>query len=148
MLKVLSNTKICNRCDEEKSFDKFLTIRNKPSAHCRSCHNKATNVRWHEKSAEEKKALGQKKRLAKFSLSDEDYAAIVHAFNGVCGICQSEPAPNRDFAIDHDHSCCPGNYSCGQCIRGILCTECNLRMAWVDRVGLDSVTAYIQGAQL
>lgn len=148
MLKVLSDFKICTKCSVEKSIDRFILIRNKPSAHCRDCHNKDTNARWHQKSIEEKRVLGQKKRFAKFSISEEDYYAIVDAFKGVCGICQSPPNPDRDFAIDHDHSCCPGNKSCGQCIRGILCLECNLRMSWVDRVGLDAVTAYIQGGLL
>ena len=148
MLKVLSGFKVCNRCNIEKSIDQFIPIRNKPSAHCRVCHNKATNIKWHQKTAEEKKALGQKKRLTKFSITEEGYRAIVDAFKGVCGICQSPPDPNRDFAIDHDHSCCTGNKSCGQCIRGILCLECNLRMSWVDKVGLDAVAAYIQGGLL
>lgn len=30
------------------------------------------------------------------------------------------------FAIDHDHGCCLGKKSCGNYIRGLLCTDCNL----------------------
>ena len=30
------------------------------------------------------------------------------------------------LVVDHDHRCCPsGAYSCGQCVRGLICTDCN-----------------------
>jgi hypothetical protein len=28
--------------------------------------------------------------------------------------------------IDHDHACCPGSYACGDCVRGVLCSHCNV----------------------
>jgi hypothetical protein len=31
----------------------------------------------------------------------------------------------RTYHIDHDHGCCPGSYTCGQCIRSLLCVNCN-----------------------
>jgi hypothetical protein len=46
---------------------------------------------------------------------------------GVCKICKSSPAEDakKAFSVDHDHSCCPGQKTCGKCIRGIICNACN-----------------------
>lgn len=30
-----------------------------------------------------------------------------------------------DLKVDHDHACCPAGRSCGKCVRGYLCHECN-----------------------
>lgn len=27
--------------------------------------------------------------------------------------------------VDHDHRCCPGSRSCGECVRGFICNWCN-----------------------
>lgn len=29
------------------------------------------------------------------------------------------------LSVDHDHGCCPGERSCGRCIRGLICLRCN-----------------------
>jgi hypothetical protein len=30
-----------------------------------------------------------------------------------------------NLVIDHNHDCCPNSNSCGNCIRGVLCGNCN-----------------------
>src|SRR4051812_37561409 len=48
-----------------------------------------------------------------------------------------------NWTIDHDHACCPGDNSCGRCIRGILCRRCN-HMLITDQVHiLNGLASYL-----
>lgn len=42
----------------------------------------------------------------------------------LCSIVLDLEAP-RGVHVDHDHDCCPGERSCGKCIRGLACHACN-----------------------
>lgn len=64
----------------------------------------------------------RRKRL--FGISKERYEALLAEQGGGCGICGGQSGKQR-FAIDHDHSCCPTERTCGQCVRGLLCHMCN-----------------------
>lgn len=48
---------------------------------------------------------------------------LMAASNGKCEIC-SEEFRSRPH-IDHDHSCCDTDYTCGNCFRGLICGNCN-----------------------
>jgi hypothetical protein len=43
---------------------------------------------------------------------------------GGCAICRRDNG-KRLLAVDHDHACCPGERTCGKCVRGLLCDGCN-----------------------
>lgn len=71
---------------------------------------------------------------AKYGLTAESYQAMFDAQGGRCAICQVHHSETTDigrggkrvhFAVDHDHTCCPGKVSCGKCIRSLLCRSCN-----------------------
>lgn len=65
---------------------------------------------------------------ARFSINPED---MEHLYDGGCDRAGCNNREN--LHIDHDHACCPGNESCGKCIRGVLCGSCNVILGWVER---------------
>lgn len=65
-------------------------------------------------------------RIAKYNLSAKDYLSLLSSQSGKCAICYTT-APDLFLFIDHDHSCCRSG-SCGKCVRGLLCRDCNLAL--------------------
>lgn len=75
--------------------------------HCRGCARDA-----------------QRKTL--YRLPRGRYAEMLASQGGACAICKQTDATGLTLSIDHDHACCPDSAeSCGQCVRGLLCTACN-----------------------
>jgi len=60
----------------------------------------------------------------KYKMTVEQWNTL--AENG-CNVCGAEvgSATERNLHVDHDHACCPGQMSCGKCIRGVVCNKCN-----------------------
>ena len=62
-----------------------------------------------------------------YRLTLEQYDNL--AANG-CTLCGTV----EDLVVDHDHDCCTGKRSCGDCVRGVLCRTHNV---WLGMVGDD-----------
>jgi hypothetical protein len=63
----------------------------------------------------------------RYGMTPEQKAQMLDEQGGLCYLC-GEPLDltrPRTVHVDHDHTCCPGNRSCGTCIRGIACDPCN-----------------------
>jgi hypothetical protein len=73
-------------------------------------------------------------RFLKYGIDPGWVEAKLLAQDGRCAICLAEKPGGRHetWNIDHDHSCCPGSRSCGKCVRGLLCMECNQGLGKFD----------------
>ena len=76
------------------------------------------------------KKTSRKALLARYGLTQEAYDELLAQQGGVCAICgSSDPKTHHGrWHIDHDHSCCSNKdqRTCGKCVRGLLCGQCNL----------------------
>lgn len=82
----------------------------------------------------------------KYKISCWDYFNLLNLQGGRCKICSiSEDNFARKLHVDHDHNCCPGNRSCGKCIRGLLCPNCNIGLGKVkdDLMVIQSMINYL-----
>jgi hypothetical protein len=61
-----------------------------------------------------------------YGLSIDQYEEALAAQGDGCAICgRGESQDGLSLSVDHDHTCCPGTKTCGRCIRGLLCRNCN-----------------------
>lgn len=82
---------------------------------------------------DQKRALWVAKNLKRYSLTAERFAALIEEQGNTCAVCgTSQPGGGGRWHIDHDHSCCGDGTSCGECIRGLLCSKCNTALGLLD----------------
>lgn len=62
----------------------------------------------------------------RYSLTPEDVERMLSDQDNHCLICPRKFGEDGGVPhIDHDHACCPLGKSCGKCVRGLLCSDCN-----------------------
>lgn len=91
---------------------------------CRQFHRRRNDALRHRPEYQKRRA-----RMRRYGLTVEQYDFLLESQGGRCAVCRSHsPGPTENWHIDHDHRCCDGNRSCGKCVRGLLCQECNARV--------------------
>ena len=109
--------KHCTKCESTKTTDDFSPKKGSTTglqSWCKECVR--SDSRRRQTSS----------RQVRFGIDFDDALA---AQGGACLVCgTTSPPGNFDgWAVDHDHKCCPGSKrTCGRCVRGILCSKCNV----------------------
>jgi hypothetical protein len=141
--------KKCSKCGEVKSLSAFGRDKSKKdglNSWCKECcnvRNRAWNKanpgalasaqkRYYEKNGRPKATTEQNfwKRVKAHGLTRERYEEMILNQNDTCPICNKQLGQSP--SIDHDHSCCPGKFSCGNCVRGLLHRGCNAMLGIVE----------------
>jgi hypothetical protein len=136
--------KTCKDCGEEKPLSQFPVRGDrsgKPLARCLPCNRAWVNAKPHM-TPDARRNTHLKNR---YNITMADQTRMLEDQDG-CAICHTWSYGKRAWAIDHDHSCCSGRSSCGACVRGVLCTQCNtmIAMAHDDTDTLLRAVDYLQ----
>lgn len=123
IMKVTETHKQCRVCERLLPFTNFA----RKNPYCKSCSS----------------YLGHVRNVRKHGVEPEQYVEMLKAQDFKCAICNKKT--EKRLAIDHDHSCCKEN-SCGTCIRGLLCFDCNVALGMVkDDINiLKNMISYLQ----
>lgn len=134
--------KLCSKCKLDKpaqDFNKSKRASTGLQSWCKQCHkdSQATperkvvaaryaKARWADPRGREKlQVLNRKWAVQRHGISVAEYNGLLDKQGGTCAVCGNPCPSGRNLAVDHDHSCCPGYHSCGKCVRGLLCCNCN-----------------------
>lgn len=137
--------KKCCICKKEKSLSDYHKDKNKKdglSTQCRECGIRRAKM-WAKKNPERARINSRNANRKRHGITKEKYRQLLINQNNECKICKTS---NERLCIDHDHKCCPSVYSCGECIRGLLCRGCNLALGILkeDLDIIENMKKYIQ----
>ncbi|MFJ6508650.1 endonuclease VII domain-containing protein [Streptomyces sp. NPDC091879] len=141
--------KTCNDCGQEKDSEEdfYKTKRKKADGsvatytmpYCKVCWGLRAKTHRDNMTPEQRKQYDSRHRtpeayrrrnlMRQYGITPEQFDAMLADQGGVCAICGNAPG-ERAFHVDHDHACCAGRRSCGECLRGLLCTHCNSLLAY------------------
>ena len=142
--------KHCGGCNKDKPIESFGKDKHRSdglTSQCKLCRNKRCSEYRKEHPdfikhlnkmsvARRKEYYADPVRKRKYknlelkrtyNITIEKYENLFQKQNGLCAICfKPELSPKNSYmAVDHDHSCCSGQKSCGKCVRKLLCNFCN-----------------------
>lgn len=91
---------------------------------CKPCRSGITRTWMKKHPGKARRILFISWLWRKYHIRPDRYMEIYRRQNGKCAICFMR----LPLQVDHDHSCCPSNQSCGICVRGLVCGPHNRGM--------------------
>lgn len=119
----------CDWCLESKPFSSFRVYK-----------KSATGYWWNCRTCD---------KIKQHRLTYTKFLEFLSKQESCCGVCKIpliiEPFEDKNWCVDHDHSCCEGVFGCELCVRGLLCRLCNglLGFAKDDPEVLRNAVAYL-----
>lgn len=133
--------KHCNKCNQDKPLDEFYNNKSKRdgrSPYCMPCWR--TYIKDSHRTPEKMRNMLLKRR---YKITLEQYYEKLEEQGGGCALCGAlehgrKYKGNISFSVDHDHKCCDTEYTCGKCVRGLLCNTCNTKIGAFENLFRDT----------
>lgn len=123
--------KRCTGCAVIQPVTAFNTTHGgRPRPKCKSCQSDDYRDYVSRNRERVSRSKREGKYVARFGLNLDELDDLHRSVGDSCESCgvHRDSTPNGVLVLDHDHSCCPTERTCGQCIRGVLCTACNVAL--------------------
>jgi hypothetical protein len=136
----------CTKCNETKELNANNFCKSKRyvgglTRRCRICANKYRNI-WalidRTENMEESRAYEFGREMKKYGTTVEWYRDRLLEQSGTCAICKHlshHHGTIQRLQVDHNHDCCDlRTKSCGKCLRGLLCADCNILLSYFEKL--------------
>ena len=141
--KKVPGSKVCPKCGEQLPASSFNRNRSRVDGLSHSCKECTRSQQREYMARNPAQAERNRERLRDIYKNDQErylnyryrnrfgitlarYEELFSSQGGGCAVCgRGECHGGVRLAVDHDHTCCPGKKSCGACVRGLLCADCN-----------------------
>jgi hypothetical protein len=127
----MKSPKLCSKCKS--------ALPEKNQWYCRTCKAEALR-QWRKRNTKRHQATS---RMYYYQLSETGFQELLNSQENRCALCRVLFTLNNVPCVDHNHSCCPEQKTCGKCTRGLLCNGCNTTLGKVESIGIDPIVSYL-----
>ena len=139
--------RLCKSCGKERNRQSALRFYEKDP----EGFKQRVKERWENLPKEVRLAKSREQMLKDHGINQRIYDEMLSDQNGVCKTCR-KPETHMyqgvvvQLAVDHDHGHCPGKKGCSECVRGLLCHDCNAALGYFndDLETMRAAIAYLE----